>query len=81
MNDWVVINRFWFEGSNLRVEDGQSAHARFDSLIHARSLERKAIFDGQGEPLLLKKMNILSYYPIDFLEYKPAFEVWGPHDE
>jgi len=29
---------------------------------------------------LLKKLNILTYYPVDFLEYRPEFEVWGPRD-
>ena len=77
-NNWVVINRFWFDGSNLRVEDSDKILARFDSLVVTRGMEKKAEFFGRGEPLYLKKMNILSYYPVDFLEYKPAFEVWGP---
>ena len=80
-SNWVVINRFWFEGVNLRVEDSRSMSARFDSLKDARRLELKQVFEGKREPLLLKKLNMLSYYPVDFLEYQPRFEVWGPPDE
>lgn len=76
--NWIVINRFWFEGSNLRVANSDEIFTRFDSLCIARNMEKKAEFFGRGEPLVLKKLNILSYYPVDFLEYRPAFEVWGP---
>jgi hypothetical protein len=79
-DNWVVINRFWFEGSNLRVEKSKEIISRFDSLRTARDMEKKAEFHGRGEPVLLKKLNILSYYPVDFLEYKPVFEIWGPKD-
>lgn len=78
--NWVVVNRFWFEGNNLRVQDSNEIHARFDSLRSARDMELKFAFYGKSEPLALKKMNILSYYPVDFLQYKPAFEVWGPSE-
>jgi len=76
--DWAVVNKFWFEGSNLRVEHADLTRSRFDSLCHNGSYELKAKFAGEAEPLLLKKLNILTYYPVDFLEYRPAFEVWGP---
>jgi len=79
--DWVVINRFWFDGISLRVEDSRSLSARFDSLLSARDLELKQVIEGKREPLLLKKLNMLSYYPVDFLEYQPRFEIWGPRDE
>ena len=53
---------------------------RFDSLCTVRDLELKAEFEGEPEPILLKKLNMLSYYPVDFLEYRPSFEVWGPKE-
>lgn len=79
-NDWIVINRFWLEGSNLRIEDADIIWNRFDSLCQTDNYELKAKFSGIAEPLLLKKLNILTYYPVDFLEYRPEFEVWGPRD-
>lgn len=77
--DWIVVNRFWFE-SNLRVENASAISGRFDSLRTARDLELKAKFRGEPEPLLLKKLNILTYYPVDFMEYVPLFEIWGPKE-
>ena len=76
--DWIVINKFWFEGSSVRFEDSGELSARFDSLCTARKYELKAVFEGESEPLYLKKLNMLTYYPVDFLEYRPLFEVWGP---
>lgn len=78
--DWIVVNRFWFEGSNLRVENSNTIVSRFDSLRSTRKLILKASFSGEAEPLILKKLNILTYYPVDFLEYRPVFEVWGPEE-
>jgi hypothetical protein len=78
--DWVVINKFWLDGSNLRVENATEISTRFDSLCNSGSLELKAEFTGKAEPLLLKKLNILTYYPVDFLEYKSVFEIWGPKE-
>jgi hypothetical protein len=80
-NDWIVINRFWFEGGNLRFENTRKMSQRFDSLKTARHLQLKAQFEGKPEPRILKKLNILSFYPIDFLEYRPNFEVWGPPEQ
>ena len=78
---WLVINRFWFEGGNLRFENTRAMSQRFDSLKTARHLELKAQFEGKPEPRILKKLNILSFYPVDFLEYRPSFEVWGPPEQ
>lgn len=78
--DWLVVNRFWFEGGNLRFANTREMLLRFDSLRLARDLELKAEFEGESEPLLLKKLNMLSYYPVDFLEYRSSFEVWGPKE-
>ena len=44
------------------------------------NLELKMAFEGEAEPLFLKKLNILSYYPVDFFEYRSAFEIWGPKE-
>ena len=79
--DWVVINTFWFEGGNLRFDNTRTLAARFDSLKTARQLELKKRFEGQPEPLLLKKFNMLTVYPVDFMEYRPEFEIWGPVEE
>jgi len=81
LDNWVVINHFWFDGVNLRVQDSKIISARFDSLISARHLELWQVFEGKPEPLLLKKLNMLSYYPVDFVEYRARFEVWGPPRE
>ena len=78
--DWAVVNRFWFEGVNLQYENTHGMSVRFDSLKTARKLELKQVFTGEREPLLLKKLNMLSYYPVDFLEYSPTFEIWGPRE-
>ncbi len=78
--DWLVMNRFWFEGSSVRFENSREMSARFDSLCTARDLELKAEFQAEPEPLYLKKLNMLTYYPVDFLEYRPVFEVWGPRE-
>ncbi len=78
LQDWLVVNKFWLEGRSLRVENLELIVSRFDSLCIARDLELKAEFIGKSEPLLLKKLNILSYYPVDFQEYTSTFEVWGP---
>lgn len=77
-DDWVVINRFWFEGTSVRFENYKEISARFDSLCTARDYEIKKIFEAEPEPLLLKKLNMLTYYPVDFIEYHTVFEVWGP---
>ena len=77
-NDWAVVNRFWIEGTSLRFLNSRVIAARFDSLCKARSYELKMTFEGEAEPLFLKKLNILTYYPVDFLEYRSIFEVWGP---
>lgn len=76
--NWMVVNHFWFGGGNLRVEKPNEMLLRFDSLKTARDMELKARFEGKPEPIILKKLNILTYYPIDFLQYQPVFEVWGP---
>ena len=76
--DWAVVNRFWFEGSSVRFENSREMATRFDSLCIARNYEIKKTFEAESEPLLLKKLNMLTYYPVDFLEYRPLFEVWGP---
>ena len=76
--DWAVVNRFWFEGSSVRFENSREMSARFDSLCTARNYELKMTFRAESEPLFLKKLNMLTYYPVDFLEYLPLFEVWGP---
>jgi len=76
--DWAVVNRFWFEGSSVRFENSREMSARFDSLCTARNYELKMAFKAESEPLFLKKLNMLTYYPVDFLEYLPLFEVWGP---
>ncbi len=78
--DWVVVNRFWFEGENLRFDNTKNMSARFDSLRTARQLELKATFSGEHEPIFLKKFNMLSFYPTDFIEYRPIFEIWGPKE-
>ncbi len=77
-NNWIVVNRFWFEGGNLRFENTRAISQRFDSLKTARHLELKAQFEGKPEPRVLKKLNMLSFYPVDFSEYRSSFEVWGP---
>ena len=77
-NDWAVINKFWFEGSSVRFADSREMAQRFDSLKTVRGLELKMTFEGESEPLFLKKLNMLTYYPVDFLEYLPVFEIWGP---
>lgn len=77
-DDWAVINRFWFEGSSVAFVNSREMSKRFDSLCTARNYELKLSLEGEQEPLFLKKLNMLSYYPIDFLQYQPAFEVWGP---
>ncbi len=78
--NWVVVNRFWFEGSSVRFENSREMLNRFDSLCVARDLELKMTLDGEAEPLFLKKLNMLTYYPVDFLEYRPSFEIWGPRE-
>jgi len=75
---WVVINRFWFEGGNLRFDNTREMYLRFDSLRTVRDLELKARFEGKKEPIFLKKFNMLTHYPVDFMEYQSIFEVWGP---
>ncbi len=77
-DDWAVINRFWFEGSSVRFENSRQMSDRFDSLCTARKYELKLSFEGEPEPLFLKKLNMLTYYPVDFMEYQSIFEVWGP---
>ncbi|NQT61545.1 MAG: glycosyltransferase family 39 protein [Candidatus Marinimicrobia bacterium] len=77
-NDWAVVNRFWFEGSSVRFENSREMSSRFDSLCSTRNYELKMTFEAESEPLFLKKLNMLTYYPVDFLEYRPLFEVWGP---
>ncbi|MBL7027277.1 MAG: glycosyltransferase family 39 protein [Candidatus Marinimicrobia bacterium] len=77
-NDWAVVNRFWFEGSSVRFENSREMAARFDSLCTSRNYELKMTFEAESEPRFLKKLNMLTYYPVDFLEYRPFFEVWGP---
>jgi len=77
-DDWAVVNRFWFEGSSVRFENSRAMATRFDSLCTARNYELKMTFEAEPEPLYLKKLNILTYYPVDFLEYRSLFEVWGP---
>ncbi len=76
--DWAVVNRFWFEGTSVRFENSREMAARFDSLCTSRNYELKMSFEAESEPLFLKKLNMLTYYPVDFLEYRPLFEVWGP---
>lgn len=78
--DWVVINRFWFEGSSLRFENSHELSTRFDSLRTIRNYELKEKFLARAEPRILKKLNMLTYYPVDFLEYRTVFEVWGPQE-
>jgi len=78
--NWVVVNRFWFEGSSVRFENSREMLMRFDSLCTARNLELKTSMGGEPEPLFLKKLNMLTYYPVDFLEYRPSFEIWGPKE-
>ncbi len=78
--DWVVINRFYFEGSSVRYANSRDMASRFDSLCVARDYRLKKRFTAKSEPLLLKKLNMLTYYPVDFLEYLPMFEVWGPEE-
>ena len=78
--NWLVVNRFWFEGSSVRFENSREMFMRFDSLCIARDLELKTTMEGEAEPLYLKKLNMLTYYPVDFLEYRPVFEVWGPKE-
>jgi len=78
--NWYVINQFWFEGGNLRFDDTESMARKFDSLISVNGLELKARFSGEHEPLFLKKLNMHTYYPVDFQEYTSTFEVWGPKD-
>ena len=77
-HDWAVVNRFWFEGTSVRFENSREMAARFDSLCSARNYELKMSFEAESEPLFLKKLNMLTYYPVDFLEYRPLFQVWGP---
>ena len=79
-DDWAVINRFWFEGSSVRFENSREMSDRFDSLCTARNYELKLSFEGEQEPLFLKKLNMLTYYPVDFMEYQSVFEVWGPEE-
>jgi len=74
---WVVINRFWFEGENMRFNDTDELSARFDSLKQAWNLQKVKQFYGQAEPLWLKKLNMLSFYPVDFMVYRPRFEIWS----
>jgi len=76
--DWLVVNTFWFAGGNLQFDNTRAMSARFDSLKTARHLVLKAHFEGEQEPLVLKKLNMLSFYPVDFMEYRPEFEIWGP---
>jgi hypothetical protein len=75
----VVVNRFWFEAENMLFEDTGRLASRFDSLRQTRGLELVATFEGGPEPLWLKKLSMLSYYPVDFMVFRPRFEVWrGP---
>jgi len=73
---WVVINRFWFEGENAMFEDTEAMSARFDSLRQVWKLRKVKEFQGNAEPVWLKKLNMLSFYPVDFIVYRPRFEVW-----
>ena len=73
---WVVINRFWFEGENAMFEDTEAMSARFDSLRQVWKLRKVKEFQGNAEPVWLKKLNMLSFYPVDFMVYRPRFEVW-----
>ena len=74
----LVVNQFWFEAENMRFEDTDRLAGRFDSLKAVWNLELLAIFEGQHEPTWLKKFNMLSYYPVDFMVFRPRFEIWGP---
>ena len=62
----------------MRFDNTNLVAARFDSLVHARDLVLKHKFEAAPEPMWLKKFNMLSFYPVDFIEYRPRFEVWGP---
>lgn len=74
---WVVINRFWFEGENTMFEDTDQLAARFDSLRQVWKLHKIKEFKGNAAPLWLKKFNMLSFYPVDFMVFRPRFEVWS----
>ena len=74
----VIVNRFWFESENLRYADTDVLGGRFDSLRTAWDLELVAEFDGRMEPMWLKKLNMLSFYPPDFAVFRPRFQVWKP---
>ncbi len=73
----VVVNRFWFQGENMRFADTDRLAGRFDSLAHHWNLVRLTEFEGGAEPTWLKKLNMLSYYPVDFMVFRPRFESWG----
>ncbi len=75
-NTLLVINEFWFQGENMRLDDTRETGQRFDSLKVARNMELIQEFVGKSEPLFLKKLNMLSFYPIDFMVYRPRFQVW-----
>lgn len=77
----VIVNRFWFESENLKYEDTGELGARFDSLRGAWDLEKIKEFEGKTEPLWLKKMNMLSFYPPDFAVFRPRFEIWQPGEQ
>ncbi len=77
----VVVNRFWFEAENLRYDDTEALAARFDSLRFAWNLEQIAEFEGKTEPMWLKKLNMLSFYPPDFVVFRPRFQIWRPAAE
>ena len=74
---WVVVNRFWLQGENMRFDDTDQISARFDSLRQVWNLHKVKEFVGTPEPMWLKKLNMLSFYPIDFMVYRPRFEIWS----
>lgn len=74
---YIVINRFWFDGENTMFDDTDQLSVRFDSLRQVWDLRKVAEFQGAAELLWLKKFNMLSFYPVDFMVFRPRFEVWS----
>jgi len=78
---WLVVNDFWFQAENMQWADTELLRQRSDSLRTAWNLTEQKVFKGRPAPLWLKKLNMLSFYPLDFMRYRPLFRVYHRRED